>query len=161
MVSGDMKPNFKAMSRQELRACMLARRDDDEAFYAYMDKKYEAEAAIYSAVLEWLKLQHQNHEVMKKDKPSEFVVVDVNGFDKLIKVQLMMASLPTYKPFIHDLIEHPVVGSHTQLDNSVMVFVSKTETSALNLERLMEVFNNRTKFSRFVGYVENGRFQNI
>ena len=33
-----MKPNFESMSRQELRAYVLAHRDDNEAFYAYMDK---------------------------------------------------------------------------------------------------------------------------
>ena len=33
-----MKPNFKEMSRKELRAYVLAHRDDDEAFYAYVDK---------------------------------------------------------------------------------------------------------------------------
>jgi len=33
-----MKPNFETMTRQELRDYMLAHRDDDEAFYAYMDK---------------------------------------------------------------------------------------------------------------------------
>jgi hypothetical protein len=33
-----MKPNFAAMSRKELRAYILEHRDDDEAFYAYMDK---------------------------------------------------------------------------------------------------------------------------
>ncbi|GET42439.1 DUF6887 family protein [Microseira wollei] len=38
-----MKPDFKAMSRKELRAYILKHRDDDEAFYAYMDK-LEAEA---------------------------------------------------------------------------------------------------------------------
>jgi hypothetical protein len=32
-----MKPNFAAMSRTELRAYMLEHRDDDDAFYAYMD----------------------------------------------------------------------------------------------------------------------------
>jgi hypothetical protein len=33
-----MKPNFAAMSRKELRAYLLKHRDDDEAFYALMDK---------------------------------------------------------------------------------------------------------------------------
>lgn len=33
-----MKPNFQAMSRKELRAYVLEHRDDNEAFYAYMDK---------------------------------------------------------------------------------------------------------------------------
>ncbi|MBW4578553.1 MAG: hypothetical protein KME42_03145 [Tildeniella nuda ZEHNDER 1965/U140] len=33
-----MKPNFQAMSKSELRAYVLANRDDNEAFYAYTDK---------------------------------------------------------------------------------------------------------------------------
>lgn len=33
-----MKRNFEAMSRKELRAYILEHRDDDEAFYAYIDK---------------------------------------------------------------------------------------------------------------------------
>ena len=38
-----MKPDFKAMSRKELRAYILQHRYDDEAFYTYIDK-LEAEA---------------------------------------------------------------------------------------------------------------------
>jgi hypothetical protein len=33
-----MKPNFSEMSLKELRAYMLAHLDDDEAFYAYVDR---------------------------------------------------------------------------------------------------------------------------
>lgn len=36
-----MKPNFKEMSRKELRAYVLSHRDDDEAFYAFVDKVNE------------------------------------------------------------------------------------------------------------------------
>ncbi|WP_373525877.1 hypothetical protein [Nostoc sp.] len=32
------KPNFQAMSQKELHAYVLAHRDDQEAFYAYVDK---------------------------------------------------------------------------------------------------------------------------
>jgi hypothetical protein len=32
------KPNFRAMSQKELQAYVLAHRDDQEAFYAYVDK---------------------------------------------------------------------------------------------------------------------------
>lgn len=38
MGKGNMKPDFQAMSRKELRAYVLEHRDDDEAFYAYRDK---------------------------------------------------------------------------------------------------------------------------
>jgi len=33
-----MKPNFNEMNKKELRTYVLAHRDDNEAFYAYMDK---------------------------------------------------------------------------------------------------------------------------
>ncbi|MGB3203921.1 MAG: hypothetical protein WBB28_02900 [Crinalium sp.] len=33
-----MKPNFKEMSRKELKDYILKHRDDDEAFSVYMDK---------------------------------------------------------------------------------------------------------------------------
>ena len=33
-----MKPNFSALSKTELKNYILAHRDDQEAFYAYMDK---------------------------------------------------------------------------------------------------------------------------
>jgi hypothetical protein len=32
------KPDFKTMSRKDLHAYVLAHRDDQEAFYAYVDK---------------------------------------------------------------------------------------------------------------------------
>ncbi|MBN3874759.1 DUF6887 family protein [Nostoc sp. JL33] len=32
------KPNFQAMSHKELQAYVLAHRDNQEAFYAYVDK---------------------------------------------------------------------------------------------------------------------------
>ena len=38
-----MKHNFEAMSRAELRSYILEHRDDDEAFYAYIDKSKSEE----------------------------------------------------------------------------------------------------------------------
>lgn len=35
---GISKPNFQVMSQQELHSHVLADRDDQEAFYAYVDK---------------------------------------------------------------------------------------------------------------------------
>ncbi|MFB2918288.1 MULTISPECIES: DUF6887 family protein [Aerosakkonema] len=32
------RPNFKAMSQKDLQTYVLANRDDQEAFYAYIDK---------------------------------------------------------------------------------------------------------------------------
>ncbi|MBE9079752.1 hypothetical protein IQ241_21065 [Romeria aff. gracilis LEGE 07310] len=34
------KPDFQAMSQKDLRAYMLAHQDDQEAFYAYVDRLY-------------------------------------------------------------------------------------------------------------------------
>lgn len=38
-----MKPDFAAMSRKELREYLLTHREDEEAFFAYVDRS-EAEA---------------------------------------------------------------------------------------------------------------------
>ena len=38
-----MKPDYDAMSKAELRAYVLARRDDNEAFYKLIDR-YKAES---------------------------------------------------------------------------------------------------------------------
>ncbi|BAU10040.1 hypothetical protein LEP3755_05200 [Leptolyngbya sp. NIES-3755] len=38
-----MKPDFSAMSRKELRAYLLDHREDEEAFFAYVDRS-EVEA---------------------------------------------------------------------------------------------------------------------
>ena len=38
-----MKPDFAAMSRKELREYLLAHREDEEAFFAFVDRS-EAEA---------------------------------------------------------------------------------------------------------------------
>ena len=43
------KPNFPAMNKQELRAYVLAHREDDEAFYAFVYKLHE-----YIAILNHL-----------------------------------------------------------------------------------------------------------
>ena len=34
-------PNFQAMSQKELHSYILAHRDDQEAFYAYVDKLHQ------------------------------------------------------------------------------------------------------------------------
>lgn len=42
------KPNFKAMTSQELKHYVLSHRDDDEAFYAYVDKiKERPDRVVY------------------------------------------------------------------------------------------------------------------
>lgn len=49
-----MKPNFQAMSKVELRDYVLAHRDDDEAFHAYMDQLSREENRIKSPPLKSL-----------------------------------------------------------------------------------------------------------
>ena len=41
-----MKPNFQAMSKEELRAYVLNHRDNEEAFHVYMDKLHAQENRI-------------------------------------------------------------------------------------------------------------------
>jgi hypothetical protein len=43
--------NFQTMSRKEFRACVLARREDREAFYAFVDRLHESVAVIEAAVV--------------------------------------------------------------------------------------------------------------
>ena len=42
------KPNYQAMTRKELLAYMRENRNDDEAFYAYMDKAYNESSSEYN-----------------------------------------------------------------------------------------------------------------
>jgi len=159
------KPNFKVMSKQELRAYVLAHRDDDEAFYAYADKIYEEEAAVESAFFAWLKTQNPEKEVIKtQDDPVKFIIIDAHGSKIWVELQLMMATLPTAIPFIENIIEQQIKLKLIDFKSAMMAFVSKNETDALDLEReLVEAdFNNRTNYSRVVGYVDSkGNFQTI
>lgn len=44
------KPNFDAMSEAELRAYVIAHQDDQEAFYAFVDRlKAKPPSAVYPA----------------------------------------------------------------------------------------------------------------
>ena len=43
--------NFKTMSRKELRAYVLACREDRQAFYAFVDRLHESVAVIEAAVV--------------------------------------------------------------------------------------------------------------
>ncbi|MCC3407916.1 MAG: hypothetical protein JGK17_20450 [Microcoleus sp. PH2017_10_PVI_O_A] len=48
------KPNFEAMSLKELRDYFMAHRDDQEAFYAYVDKLHQEGNWIEMPALESL-----------------------------------------------------------------------------------------------------------
>lgn len=66
-----MKPNFQEMTRKELRAYVLAHRDDDEAFYAYVDKiKAEGDRVKHPPVksMEDMENYPEFLERLRKDK---------------------------------------------------------------------------------------------
>jgi predicted DNA-binding ArsR family transcriptional regulator len=46
------KPNFKAMSLKELHAYVITHREDDEAFYTYVDKLHAEATWIEMSPLE-------------------------------------------------------------------------------------------------------------
>lgn len=46
------KPNFQAMNRKDLHNYVLAHRDDQEAFYAYVDKLHAEATWIEMPLLE-------------------------------------------------------------------------------------------------------------
>jgi hypothetical protein len=46
------EPDFKTMSRKDLHAYVLAHRDDQEAFYAYVDKLHAEATWIEMAPLQ-------------------------------------------------------------------------------------------------------------
>ncbi|WP_442927807.1 DUF6887 family protein [Microcoleus sp. A003_D6] len=45
------RTNFQTMSRKELRAYVLAHREDNEAFYAFVDRLHESVAVTEAAVV--------------------------------------------------------------------------------------------------------------
>jgi hypothetical protein len=51
-VCGMSKPNFKAMSQKDLHTYVLAHRDDQEAFYAYVDKLHAEATWVEMPALE-------------------------------------------------------------------------------------------------------------
>ncbi|MGK7902223.1 MAG: hypothetical protein AB4352_12585 [Hormoscilla sp.] len=158
-----MKPNFQEMNRKELRAYMLANRDDDDAFYAYMDRLYESIAATETAVLEWLKI-HQPHQYLTKipDRSSEYIMTGTQGDRMGVKIQLLRSSLPSKKDFIELIINDLIEPERRKLHDCMMVFVSKDESSSIHLDReLTEVnFDSRTQYSHMVGYITpGGQFQ--
>ncbi|MBD2182177.1 hypothetical protein H6S82_14735 [Planktothrix sp. FACHB-1355] len=159
------KPNFKSMSKKELRAYVLAHRDDDDAFYAYADKTYEENAALNAAVIEWLQHQYPQVAIAKvPETSSKFIMTDSNNHQKLIRIQMMTASLPTQKLFIEHLITDINKDKYLDKVSIVTIFVSKNESKAIDLQREIEEvkFSDRTNSAQIVGYLEeSGNFRNI
>ncbi|MBC6475800.1 MAG: hypothetical protein GDA48_25790 [Hormoscilla sp. GM102CHS1] len=159
-----MKPNFQTMTKKELRAYVLAHRDDDEAFYAYVDNIHEANAVIYDAVFEWFQKSNPHESVTKiPSKSSWFILKDAQGNKMGVNVQIMQFELPKYQPFIEIIIDELInKWDRRKLNSYMMVFLGENETEAIRLERdLTEVnFDSRTQSSHMVGYITpEGKFQ--
>jgi hypothetical protein len=94
------------MSRKELRAYVLAHREDQEAFYTFVDGLHESVAVIEAAVVKWLHFQHPNQTINKlTESYSSWSLTDSEGNQTEVKLQIMGSSLPTTKPFIEVLID--------------------------------------------------------
>lgn len=158
------QPNFQAMTKKELRAYVLAHRDDDEAFYAYVDKIRAVSALVQSAVIDWLKFHNPGYEITKIEKPSKFTLTNLDE-KRLVYIQLMMSSLPTHKPFIETLIGDRLKDEREEIiDGILTIFVASDRANAILLEKeIAETnFENRTKSAWVVGCVNaEGKFQSV
>jgi aromatic ring hydroxylase len=71
----NQKPNFKTMTSQELKSYVLSHREDDEAFYAYVDKVNERkDRVVYPPLnsLEDLEKYPEVIEQMRQDSRHNF-----------------------------------------------------------------------------------------
>jgi len=159
------RPNFQTMSRKELRAYVLAHREDNEAFYAFVDRLHESVAVTEEAVVKWLHFQHPNQTINKlPESYSSLTLTDSEGNQTEVKIQSMGSSLPTNKPFIELLINDTIAERHKEIRKVITVFVSKNESNAKQLEtELTEAnFDSRAQSSLVVGYIEpGGTFQSL
>ena len=160
-----MQPNFRTMSKKELRSYLLAHRDDDKAFYAYADRVYDSVATVEAAVFEWLKRQNPHQDITKvPDKRLRFIITDKDEKVKSIKVHIMNSSIANYKTLLEIKIKDIASDSKKDEVDFFVVFVGENCKTALNLERdLTELQSNSvTKSSRVVGYVDSdGKFKTI
>ena len=159
------RPNFQTMSRKELRAYVLAHREDNEAFYAFVDRLHESVAATEAAVVKWLHFQHPNQTINKlPESYSSLTLTDSEGNQTEVKIQTMGSSLPTNKPFI-ELSINDIIAEKPKKNREVMtVFVTRNESNAKQLKtELTEAnFENRTQSELVVGYIEpGGTFQRL
>jgi hypothetical protein len=77
----NQKPNFQTMSDQELKSYVLSHRDDDEAFYAYLDKvRARKDRVVYPPLksLEDLEKYPQVIEQMRQDSDQNFQQNDLS-----------------------------------------------------------------------------------
>ncbi|MEG4805635.1 hypothetical protein QUB63_34135 [Microcoleus sp. ARI1-B5] len=158
------RPNFQTMSKQELRAYVLAHREDNEAFYAFVDRLHESVAATEATVVKWLHFQHPNQTINKiPEISSSLTLTDSEGNPTEIKIQIMGSSLPTHKPFIELLINDTIADTQKKVRKIITIFVSRNESNAKQLEtELREAnFDSRAQSSLVVGYIEAGKFQSL
>jgi len=157
--------NFPTMSRKELRAYVLARREDREAFYAFVDRLHESVAVIEAAVVKWLHFQHPNQTINKPPESySSLSLTASEGTKTEFKRQIMGSSLPTNKPFIELLINDIIADKQKKCLKFMTVFVSSNLSNAKQLEtELTEAnFDSRAQSSLVVGYIEpGGKFQSL
>ena len=84
-----------------MRACVLARREYREAFYAFVDRLHESVAVIEAAVVKWLHFQHPHPNINKlPESYSSLSLTASEGTQTEVKRQIMGSSQPTNKPFI-------------------------------------------------------------
>jgi GAF domain-containing protein len=87
----NQKPNFKTMTSQELKSYVLSHREDDEAFYAYVDKVNERkDRVVYPPLnsLEDLEKYPEVREVILKGSIVYIKDITQNPLTKDIKKQL-------------------------------------------------------------------------
>ncbi|MEG3898772.1 MULTISPECIES: DUF6887 family protein [unclassified Microcoleus] len=159
------RPNFQTMSRKELRAYVLAHREDNEAFYTFVDRLHESVAVTEAAVVKWLHFQHPNQTINKlPESYSSLTLTDLEGNQTEVKIQTMGSSLPTNKPFIELLINDLIAETPKKNREVMTVFVTRNESKAKQLEtELTEAnFDIRAQSSLVVGYIEaGGTFQSL
>ena len=159
------RPNFQTMSKQELRAYVLAHREDNDAFYAFADRLQASVAATEAAVVKWLHLQHPNQTINKiSENFSSFILTDSEGNQTKIKITMMGSSLLINKPFIELLINDMMADPQTRNRKIMTIFISRNESNSQRLEtQLAEAnFDSRAQSSLVVGYIEaGGRFQSL
>jgi ATP phosphoribosyltransferase regulatory subunit HisZ len=69
------KPNFQTMNEQELKSYILSHREDNEAFYAYVDKVHQRKkSSVYPPLttLEDMEKYPEVIEQMRRDSGNKF-----------------------------------------------------------------------------------------
>ncbi len=62
----NQKPNFQTMTEQELKSYILAHREDNEAFYAYVDRVHQRNNRVVYPPLNTLEDMEKYPEVIEQ-----------------------------------------------------------------------------------------------